>query len=283
MSARVPARARADPGTRGPRAPVGRAPPRRPSLCEIERSSLVFVFLKRGSMSDAAINRSRFSTVASHRSETPRAHVLLRRVFDTKLTSGFFSRASRGEVISRKPPRGDPLSNRTVAASPYLATWCVRILPFLPSARRLPVFAAAEDARVALRARLPSSSLSAWRWTPVSRRAIPSAARRRGRRRDSRHAARTHGALDEDVSSPARGLRGGIRSPRWRRRPSSFAGRGVKNLATRSLGQAEAIRPTARGSPARPRPCASVVRGRTRGEPTEDIAAALDGGAASLR
>ena len=281
MSARVPARARADPGTRGPRAPVGRAPPRRPSLCEIERSSLVFVFLKRGSMSDAAINRSRFSTVASHRSETPRAHVLLRRVFDTKLTSGFFSRASRGEVISRKPPRGDPLSNRTVAASPYLATWCVRILPFLPSARRLPVFAAAEDARVALRARLPSSSFG------VARRRAGARSRVRlgdaGGRRDSRHAARTHGALDEDVSSPARGLRGGIRSPRWRRRPSSFAGRGVKNLATRSLGQAEAIRPTARGSPARPRPCASVVRGRTRGEPTEDIAAALDGGAASLR
>ena len=77
----------------------------------------------------------------------------------------------------------------------------MRILPFLPPARRLPVVAAAEDARVALRARLPSSSfgvaMDAGEPTrdPECGSATRAAARLEARGEDGRHVPRRRMAI----------------------------------------------------------------------------------------
>ena len=196
---------------------------------------------------------------------------------ERKRQSGFLvSRLAR--IISRKPPAYVPLSNRTVAASPYLATWCVRVPPSPPSARRQRVLVATDDARVALRARLPSSSFGVAMDArePTRDPECGSATRAAGATRGSR---RGRAAYSTKTSRrPPAVLAAVPGRPRWRRLPSSVAGRGVKNLATRGSVDSAAIRPSPRGSPARARPSASVVRGRTRGGPTKGTAAALDGG-----
>ena len=171
-SARVPARAHAR--TRGLEdlRGGGKSTPRRPSLlCGI---AVWFSYFKTGRASER-----RFGRFAE--TETRRYQINAEKAAE-RLSGFSLARINKPETAGVRPS-----SNRTVAASPYLATWCVRVPPALPSARRQRVLVATDDAR-GPSGRVCRPRLSAWRWTPGSRRAIPSAARRRGRpaRREAR-------------------------------------------------------------------------------------------------
>jgi len=119
--------------------------------------------------------------------------------------------------------------------------------------------------------------LSAWRDAePARDPERGSATRAAGATRGARRGRAAYSAKASHrpraVLAAASAGRGGVGA---RRPPPAVAWKTSRLAAS---GDSAAIRPSARGSPARPRPSASVFRGLTRGGHTEGTAAALDGG-----